>query len=228
MAIGIGILLYPDAQMSAVLGMTDLFLLAADIAGQTPAVPHIHVQHLTLEDGVPHVVFSTDPATAPPGRLEVLILPPSLAKPIAPDAAAPFKDWLRACHADGTVLASVNASGVALADHPVTPARLGALIRLEATGEVSNTAARQLFTLMEREDLDPLALATREGLRQVRDDQALVGWIDYVLAENPAEAARFLAGEKKLQGVLVGLVMKKSKGSADPRLVNQLLSARAG
>lgn len=128
----------------------------------------------------------------------------------------------------GTVLASVNASGVALADHQVTPARLGALIRLEAAGEVSNTAARQLFTLMEREDLDPLALATREGLRQVRDDQALVAWIDDVLAENPAEAARFLAGEKKLQGVLVGLVMKKSKGSADPRLVNQLLSARAG
>ncbi len=116
MTIGIGILLYPDAQMSAVLGMTDLFLLAADIAGQTPAVPHIHVQHLTLEDGVPHVVFSTDPATAPPGRLEVLILPPSLAKPIVPDAAAPFKDWLRACHADGTVLASVCAGAFLLGE----------------------------------------------------------------------------------------------------------------
>jgi aspartyl-tRNA(Asn)/glutamyl-tRNA(Gln) amidotransferase subunit B len=128
----------------------------------------------------------------------------------------------------GAVLASVKASGVALADHPVSPARLGALIRLEASGEVSNTAARQLFALLEKEDLDPLALATREGLRQVRDDGALVGWIEEVLAENPAEAARFLAGEKKLQGVLVGLVMKKSKGSADPRMVNQLLGARAG
>ncbi|MBL0941040.1 MAG: Asp-tRNA(Asn)/Glu-tRNA(Gln) amidotransferase subunit GatB [Gemmatimonadaceae bacterium] len=128
----------------------------------------------------------------------------------------------------GTVLASVNAAGTALADHPVSVERLGALIRLEAAGDVSNTAARQLFSLLEREDADPRALAEREGVLQVRDDSALVAWIDEVLSENPQEAARFLAGERKLQGVLVGLVMKKSKGSADPKKVNQLLGARAG
>ena len=128
----------------------------------------------------------------------------------------------------GTVLASVNASGLALADHPVSPARLAALIRLEAAGDVSNTAARQLFGVLEQQDGEPLELARAAGLLQVRDDEALVGWIDDVLAEHPAEASRFLAGEKKLQGVLVGLVMKKSKGAADPKKVNQLLGARAG
>jgi Asp-tRNA(Asn)/Glu-tRNA(Gln) amidotransferase B subunit len=71
-------------------------------------------------------------------------------------------------------------------------------------------------------------LARREGLLQVRDDDALSAWIDAVLAEHPAEAARFLAGERKLLGVLVGLVMRKSGGAADPRRVNQQLSARAG
>jgi len=128
----------------------------------------------------------------------------------------------------GPLLASVNASGRALGEHAVTPARLGALIRLEATGAISNTAARQLFTLMETDAADPLALATRENLLQVSDDGALVGWIDEVFAELPNEAARFVGGEKKLQGVLVGAVMKKSKGSADPRKVSQLLSERAG
>ena len=53
-------------------------------------------------------------------------------------------------------------------------------------------------------------------------------WIDDVLAEHPDEARRFLAGERKLQGVLVGLVMKKSSNSADPKQVSQLLSARIG
>lgn len=128
----------------------------------------------------------------------------------------------------GTVLASVNASGLALADHPVSPARLAAIIRLEAAGDVSNTAARQLFGMLEQQDGEPLELARTAGLLQVRDDAALVGWIDEVLAEHPAEAARFVGGEKKLQGVLVGLVMKKSKGAADPKKVNQLLGARAG
>jgi aspartyl-tRNA(Asn)/glutamyl-tRNA(Gln) amidotransferase subunit B len=128
----------------------------------------------------------------------------------------------------GPLLASVNASGRALREHPVTAQRLGELIKLEASGKISNTAARQLFTQMETDPGDALTLATRDGLLQVSDDSALVAWIDEVFAESPAEAARFIAGEKKLQGVLVGQVMKKSKGSADPKKVDQLLSARAG
>ena len=128
----------------------------------------------------------------------------------------------------GPVLASVNALGVALESHPVTPARLAALIGLERSGDVSNTAARQVFTLMETSPEEPHRLAEAAGLLQVRDDGALAAWVEAVLAEHPAEAARFLGGERKLQGVLVGLVMKKSGGAADPRKVNQLLAERAG
>jgi aspartyl-tRNA(Asn)/glutamyl-tRNA(Gln) amidotransferase subunit B len=51
-------------------------------------------------------------------------------------------------------------------------------------------------------------------------------WVDEVMAEHPEETRRFLAGERKLLGVLVGAVMKKSKGRADPKRVNQLLSSR--
>ena len=124
------------------------------------------------------------------------------------------------------MLASVNAGTGDVTSHPVSPERLGALIRLEVEGAVSNTAAKQIFALLEVEDVDPRALAEREGLLLVSDDSALVGWIDSVLAELPEEAARFLGGERRLQGVLVGAVMKKSKGSADPRKVSQLLAAR--
>jgi aspartyl-tRNA(Asn)/glutamyl-tRNA(Gln) amidotransferase subunit B len=63
---------------------------------------------------------------------------------------------------------------------------------------------------------------------KVSDDDALARWIDEVFAAHPAEAERFLAGERRLQGVLVGHVMKASKGSADPKRVNQLLAARSG
>lgn len=114
MTIRIDILLYPNAQMSAVLGLTDLFQLANDVAGEAPDVPRMCVQHLTLGEGTPHVVFATDPA--PNSRPDVLILPPSLAKPIGPDAAAPFTHWLRVCHAEGTVLASVCAGAFLLGE----------------------------------------------------------------------------------------------------------------
>jgi aspartyl-tRNA(Asn)/glutamyl-tRNA(Gln) amidotransferase subunit B len=126
----------------------------------------------------------------------------------------------------GTVLAALNARGLSLEAHPVSVERLGALIRLETEGAVSHSAAKQIFAKLEESDDDPRAIAKREGLLIVSDDSALVGWIDAVLCEMPAEAARFLAGEKKLQGVLVGAVMRKSGGSADPRKVNQLLAAR--
>jgi aspartyl-tRNA(Asn)/glutamyl-tRNA(Gln) amidotransferase subunit B len=74
----------------------------------------------------------------------------------------------------------------------------------------------------------PEKIAEKEGLTQVRDTDAIARWVDEVLAENANEAERFRAGEKKLLGVLVGLVMRKSKGRADPKRVNQLLSERAG
>lgn len=126
----------------------------------------------------------------------------------------------------GAVLASANASGIPLGEHPVDAARLGALIRMEADGRISNTAAKQLFVAMETSKEMPEVLAKRDGLLLVGDSDALSGWIDEVFAENPAEAARFLGGERKLQGVLIGLVMKKSGGSADPKKVSQLLGAR--
>ncbi len=128
----------------------------------------------------------------------------------------------------GTVLAAVKTRGEDVASHPVSPARLGALIRLEAEGAVSNTAAKQIFAMLEVEDADPRDVAEREGLLLVSDDAALVGWIDEVFVQMPAEAERFLGGERRLQGVLVGAVMRQSKGSADPKKVNQLLAARLG
>ena len=97
-----------------------------------------------------------------------------------------------------------------------------------AGGVVSRTAGKQIFSRMVATGDPPDAIARREGLEQVSDDGALVAWVDQVLAENPSEAARFLGGETRLIGVLVGQVMRKSKGAADPKRVNQLLNERAG
>lgn len=128
----------------------------------------------------------------------------------------------------GEVLAHLNATGTAIGDYPVTAARLGALVALVHGGTVSASAGKQVLAAMRDDAGTPAAIAERLGLVQVQDDGALVRWIDEVLDEHPDEARRFLAGERKLQGVLVGFVMKKSKGSADPRKLNQLLGARAG
>ena len=129
----------------------------------------------------------------------------------------------------GEVMAAVNlAGGGDVTRFRVRPADLAQLIKMVRDGKVSGTAAKTIFKTMVRTGDRAEQVAEREGLLQVGDDAALAAWIDEVLAENPEEARRYTAGEKKLQGVLVGLVMKKSKGRADPKRVNQLLAARAG
>ena len=128
----------------------------------------------------------------------------------------------------GEVLATLNVSNESIERFRVAPASLARLLDLVRDGIVSHSAAKRVFALMAETGDAPDRVAEREGLLQVRDADELTRWVDEVLAEYPAEAGRFRSGEKKLLGVLVGLVMKKSKGRADPRRVNQLLSERAG
>jgi len=128
----------------------------------------------------------------------------------------------------GEVLAALHTSNESIQHFRVAPAPLARLLDLVRDGVVSHSAAKRVFAVMAETGEAPERVAEREGLVQVRDADELTRWVDEVLAEHPAEAGRFRAGEKKLLGVLVGLVMKKSKGRADPRRVNQLLSERAG
>jgi aspartyl-tRNA(Asn)/glutamyl-tRNA(Gln) amidotransferase subunit B len=127
----------------------------------------------------------------------------------------------------GEVLAALNAAGMSLREFPVRPNDLAQLLNLVSDGKVSHTAAKQVFAEMLRSGEPPAQVAERTGLIQEGDEETISVWVNEVMAEHPEESRRFLAGERKLLGVLVGAVMKKSKGRADPKRVNQLLSSRA-
>lgn len=118
--VNIGIVLYPGAQMSAVLGLTDLFSLASGFAdsGET-TVPHLIVRHLHRSTNDPFILISKSDAQEPDtdgSRCDVLVLPPSLEPPIDVEAAAPFARWLREHHTEGSMLASVCGGAFVLAE----------------------------------------------------------------------------------------------------------------
>lgn len=155
---------------------------------------------------------------------------------IASRALADYYEAVAAAHADakaaatwviGDVLAALNHDKISIADFRVTPSALAQLLDLVRDGRLSRNAAKQVFATMRLTGDSAAGIAEREGLLQVSDDAALIGWIDTVWNAHTAEAQRFVAGEQKLLGVLVGLVMKESKGRADPKRVNQLLASRA-
>jgi aspartyl-tRNA(Asn)/glutamyl-tRNA(Gln) amidotransferase subunit B len=126
----------------------------------------------------------------------------------------------------GEVLAQLKASGQDIDEFRVRPQDLAGLLNLVRDGIVTHTAAKQVFGRMVATGDPPAQVAEREGLLRVDDDSQLAGWLDAVLAEHPAEAERYRNGETKLQGVLIGAVMKKSKGRADAKRLTALLGAR--
>ncbi len=126
------------------------------------------------------------------------------------------------------VLSAMNETGESAAQFAVRvrPTELAGLLDMVRDGSLSRGAGTAVFNIMRRTGESAATVAKRDGLTQVSDDAPLRAWIDEVIAERPDESKRYLAGERKLQGVLVGLVMKKSKGKADPKRVNELLAAR--
>jgi aspartyl-tRNA(Asn)/glutamyl-tRNA(Gln) amidotransferase subunit B len=128
----------------------------------------------------------------------------------------------------GEVAATLKETGGGIDHFAVRPRDLAGLLDMVKQGTISNTAAKQVFARMVDTGDPPSKIAERDGLLKISDESRLREWVDQVLAEHPDEASRFKGGEKRLQGVLVGFVMKKSGGSADPKKVNQLLAERAG
>ncbi|MEO8452063.1 MAG: Asp-tRNA(Asn)/Glu-tRNA(Gln) amidotransferase subunit GatB [Gemmatimonadota bacterium] len=133
-----------------------------------------------------------------------------------PKAAA---NWLI-----GEVMAGYNDSG----GFAVEPARLAELIALVRDGTLSLQAAKKVFAALPGTPDDAKTTAGRLGLVQVRDSAALEAWADEVIAGNAKEVERFRAGETKLMGFLVGQVMKKSKGQADPKAIATALTRKLG
>ena len=125
----------------------------------------------------------------------------------------------------GGVLAWSNETGRPIDAFPVPAERLAELIALVADGTVSSTGAREVFALMIERGDAPRAIVEAEGLAQVRDEDALAGWVADALAAHPDEAARLRGGEAKLVGFFMGKVMQRSGGKADPKQASALLRA---
>jgi len=123
----------------------------------------------------------------------------------------------------GPVQALVNERREDLAGFPIGPDRLAALLALVEEGVVSDGAAKKVLVLLAEEETAPREVVEREGLVQVRDSAQLESWVTDVLDEHPDEVERYRAGETRLLGFLMGGVMRRSGGQADPRQVNELL-----
>ncbi|MBO0938081.1 Asp-tRNA(Asn)/Glu-tRNA(Gln) amidotransferase subunit GatB [Fibrella sp. HMF5335] len=200
---------FPDPDLMPVV-ISDAWL--ANIQAGMPALPRDLYHKLTTQYGLPDY----DAALLTEARELVEFYEAVCAETPHYKAAS---NWLM-----GPVKAQLSEKNLRDRQFPVSATALAALIRLIDEGTISQTAAQTVFGLMvEQPERSPAELATAQGLLQNRNTNDLQSLIDGVLAAWPDKVEQYRKGKKNLLGLFVGEVMKKSKGSADPKLVNQLI-----
>ncbi len=128
----------------------------------------------------------------------------------------------------GEVLRILNDTGGTIGESPFGPDKLAKLVRIVDEGVVSGSIGKKILGAVFTTGQDPEEYAKAEGMIQISDTDSIEIFVDEVIAENPDETERLRNGEKKLVGFFVGQVMKKSRGKANPGLVNQLLTKKIG
>lgn len=124
------------------------------------------------------------------------------------------------------IMRELNVSGGRAADLKLAPEGLACLVRLVEEGKISAKSGKDILPELLETGGDPEALVKAKGLVQISDTSALAADIDAVLAENPKELAEYRAGKTKLMGFFVGQIMRRTKGQANPAVVNQLLAEK--
>jgi aspartyl-tRNA(Asn)/glutamyl-tRNA(Gln) amidotransferase subunit B len=116
--------------------------------------------------------------------------------------------------------------GVDAAGSPVTAGHLTDLLELVSTDAISGAGAKQALEEAVLTGDGIGFIVDRKQLGQVSDTGALGAIADEVIAENPDAVEQFRGGKDGVIGFLLGQVMKKSKGSANPKLAKELLRER--
>jgi aspartyl-tRNA(Asn)/glutamyl-tRNA(Gln) amidotransferase subunit B len=123
----------------------------------------------------------------------------------------------------GELLRTLKERGQEIGDVPMQPPALAGLIALIEQGTISTSVAKGVFATMYDSGRSADDIVREEGLAQNSDEGALSAIVAEVLSLNDDAVAQYRAGKKQTFGFLVGQVMKKSGGKANPKLASDLV-----
>ena len=222
-----------------------------DPVDSKPGAP-VFNRTVQLKDAWARKTAAAEPAAAPKAKAPKA----EGAKAEAPRVEALLSDPARALHdehglspadarilGDDAELGALFAGAVAAHNNPkaianwivnelrgkagkVTGAALGELVALIDAGTISGKIGKEVLVDLVAKGGSPKAIVAEKGLSQIADTGAIEAAVDAVLAENADAVARFKGGNLNLKGAFVGMVMKKTGGKANPKLVNELLDKK--
>lgn len=123
----------------------------------------------------------------------------------------------------GELAGMLSENGLEIKDSKVTPEAMAELLKLITKGTISGKIAKKIFPEMWETGKSAETIVKEQGLVQISDTGALEAMVDEAIAENPKAVADFKSGNKKAMGAMIGQIMKKSHGKANPRMVSGIL-----
>ncbi len=186
----------------------------AEEARQLPELPHALAERLIVQYGLsPNdaLLLTSEKTLADFYLATVAEAGVALAKPCA--------NWLLV-----EVLGRLNKEERSIAEAPLTPAQLAALVSRVTDGTLSSSGGKRLLSAWwegDQRNADELIEAL--ALKQVNDQELLMRLVAEAIAANPKSVAEYRAGKEKALNAIVGTVMKASQGKANPQQVTELI-----
>ncbi|NDC37926.1 MAG: Asp-tRNA(Asn)/Glu-tRNA(Gln) amidotransferase subunit GatB, partial [Proteobacteria bacterium] len=119
----------------------------------------------------------------------------------------------------------LNKTGKSILQSPISAQHLAELIRLIDAETISGKIAKQVFEEMFASGKHPEQIIAEKGLKQITSEEEITKIVLDVLEKSPGQIQDYLSGKDALFGFFVGQIMKASKGAANPKKVNEILSA---
>ena len=121
------------------------------------------------------------------------------------------------------VASYINKAAINISKFNVSPVNLAKLVNMVDKGTISSKQARQIFEKMIECDEDPNKIADKLNMTQICDENIILGFVNEVLEANPQSIEDYKAGKDRAVGFLIGMIMKKSQGKANPALTSKLV-----
>ena len=126
------------------------------------------------------------------------------------------------------ILGHLNKKEISIDDIYVRPKMLVELIKLVSSGKISSKQGKEVLYQALTEEKDPVKIVNEAGVSQIVDEDAIRTVIKEVIAENMNVVADYQAGNHRVLDYLVGQVMKKTKGQANPTMASDFMKEEIG
>jgi len=121
------------------------------------------------------------------------------------------------------VIGVLNRENIEINDFQIEPMQLASLLSRIEDNTISSKIAKNLFSQMLTSNDTVDQMIKQQGLEQITDEDSINKYVAEVLNEFSDQKDQYLAGKEQVLGFLVGQVMKRSQGKANPKLVNKLI-----